>query len=211
MKYCNNCNKEYGNEINTCPDCGTQLIEKACGFVDLDDNNTTTNPTATSEPAHQKSLPVTTNNNEISAQPNIQAQRPQFGSRVEKLGLISMLLLSLITAGIYGLYWITKLADIVHTLVGRRTTASGGKLIFYTIITFGIYGIVFYYNMTKSLNEAKDQRSMPGDRISAGTCIFFMLIPFLGLVSLHWIISAVNEIIDYDNLNEMISRRNAQM
>lgn len=210
MKYCSNCNKEYGNEVNACPDCGSQLIEKTSGFVDLDDTATTTPPT-TPESAHKESLPITTTNNDIITQQNIQVQRPQFGSRVEKLGLISMLLLSCITCGIYGLYWITKLADIVHTLVGRRTTASGGKLVFYTIITCGIYALVFYYNMAKSLNEAKDQRSMPGDRISAGTCIFFMFIPFLGLVSLHWIISAVNEIIDYDNLNEMISRRNAQM
>ncbi len=209
MKYCNTCQKEYDDASNTCPSCGAQLVERTTGFIDLDETSNTITPPSP-EPVRQQSLPVATNI-ETNTQSNFRTQSPTFGNRVEKLSLISMLLLSIITLGIYGMYWITKLADIVHTLVGRRTTASGGKLIFYTLITFGIYGIVFYYNISNSLNEAKDQRNMQGDRISAGTCVFFMLVPFLGLVSLYWIISAVNEIIDYDNLNEMISRRNIQM
>ena len=203
MKYCTNCNKEYENEISVCPSCGAQLTEEHAGFIDLEEGDRG-NSSALPKPIHQETLPTTSSSPNTNTRSSAQKQRYQLGGRVEKLSLLSMVLLSCITCGIYGVYWITKLADIVHTLVGRSTTASGGKLILYNIITCGFYGLFFYYNMAKSLNEAKDQRSMPGKRISEGACILFMLVPFLGLVSLNWIISAVNEIIDYDNLNEMI-------
>lgn len=65
----------------------------------------------------------------------------------EKRSIPVSIILSIVTCGLYGLYWYYKLTNDTHQAVGRKTTASGGRAILFTIITCGIYSIYWAYKM----------------------------------------------------------------
>lgn len=71
------------------------------------------------------------------------------------------IILSLITCGIYSLYWMVVMTDDVNRLSGRQRP-SGGTALLLTIVTCGIYGIYWAYQMGEALYNAKAQRGIPG-------------------------------------------------
>lgn len=50
-------------------------------------------------------------------------------------------ILSIVTCGIYGLYWFICLTDDSNKVSDMEKTATGGMSLLYTIITCGIYSI----------------------------------------------------------------------
>lgn len=56
------------------------------------------------------------------------------------------ILLSVITCGIYGIYWMIALNNEANGLSGKQGT-SGGMVFLFTLLTFGIYGIYWMYQM----------------------------------------------------------------
>lgn len=63
--------------------------------------------------------------------------------------------LSLITCGIYGLYWLYCIHEDVQEVCGRPMSVSGGMVVVLTLITCGIYGIYWAYKMGQFLDTAK--------------------------------------------------------
>ncbi len=83
------------------------------------------------------------------------------------------ILLSLVTCGIYGIYWFIKLNDEINSLSGQEGK-SGGMVILLTMVTFGVYGIIWYYQMGKKIDIIKGQ---PG----GSTHIIFLVLALCGL------------------------------
>jgi hypothetical protein len=74
---------------------------------------------------------------------------------IERRGLLTFILLSIITFGIYELYWIHKLAKDTNTLCygdGKRTS---GLMAFVLLgfITFGIYNMIWWYMLAERLHD----------------------------------------------------------
>ena len=123
---------------------------------------------------------------------------------IKKRGLVKLILLSLITLGIYDLYWTYKIAQDVNTMCAGdgKKTAGLLKLILLSLITFSIYGIVWYFKLGDRLqdNAAKYNISI---KESGGTVILWMILgsfivvgPF---VALHIIIKNTNALADEYN------------
>ncbi|SHK55074.1 protein of unknown function [Selenomonas ruminantium] len=116
---------------------------------------------------------------------------------IEKRSIVKAIILSLVTCGIYALYWVYKMTDELHELAGEQTTASGGMVILYTLITCGIYSIYWYYKMGVTVNLAKERRDMRYDHNSP--IIYLLLAVFcLGLVSQALMQDSINDIVAYD-------------
>lgn len=60
-------------------------------------------------------------------------------------------LFSIITFGIYGIYWFICLTNDSNTICPEEKTASGGLAFLFTIISFGIYGFYWNYKLGKKL------------------------------------------------------------
>ena len=74
---------------------------------------------------------------------------------IKKRGLVSLILLSIITFGIYGLYWIYKLAKDVNKICegdGKKTSGLFKYLVF-SFITLGIYSIIWLYMLGDRLQD----------------------------------------------------------
>lgn len=64
------------------------------------------------------------------------------------------IIFSIITCGIYDLYWMAKMNDELRALAGEPGT-SGGMVVLFSLITFGIYELYWYYQMGKLVDRVK--------------------------------------------------------
>lgn len=71
---------------------------------------------------------------------------------IRKRNIVTSVILSIITCGIYGIYWMAVLNDDVNRLCFRNEDPSGGVVVLLTIITCGIYGYYWYYQMGEKLD-----------------------------------------------------------
>ena len=69
-------------------------------------------------------------------------------------------ILSLVTCGIYGIYWFVCLTDEVNEVTQEQDT-SGILAFVLTLITCGIYGIYWGYKMGDKLDRARMRNNVP--------------------------------------------------
>ena len=72
---------------------------------------------------------------------------------VEKRSIAKAVILSIITFGIYGIYWFIKMTDEVAEITGDHNNASGGMAFFLSLITGGIYELFWAYKMGEKLDR----------------------------------------------------------
>lgn len=79
------------------------------------------------------------------------------------------ILLTFITCGLYGLYWMKTLTDDIHHFSGRHQTPSGNKVVVLTLVTCSLYFYYWLYQISGELVEARRERGLPLDAISNAT------------------------------------------
>ena len=77
------------------------------------------------------------------------------------------IVLSIITCGIYGMYWFVVATDDVGRVTNRPGTSGGVSLVL-SIVTCGIYGLYWAWTMGDKLDAARDvvdafERGFPAD------------------------------------------------
>lgn len=99
---------------------------------------------------------------------------------VQNRNIVVCILLSIITCGIYGIYWFIVMTDDVAR-VNQNPDLSGVKSFIFTLITCGIYGFYWNYKMGKELSEAGTKN---GKTISDNSVLYLILSIFgLSIVS----------------------------
>lgn len=89
------------------------------------------------------------------------------------------ILLTIITCGIYGIYWFIVLTDEVNQHSGEDDT-SGGIAFLLTLVTCGIYGIYWAYRMGIKTGIMKEKR---GGGSSDDRIVYLILVLFgLGII-----------------------------
>ena len=73
----------------------------------------------------------------------------------------SALILSLVTCGIYMLYWMYKVNDELNLLAGNPNGTSGGMVLVFDILTCGIYGIYWNYKMGQNVSRLTGDNFSP--------------------------------------------------
>lgn len=71
------------------------------------------------------------------------------------------LILSLVTCGIYMLYWMYKVNDELNLLAGNPNGTSGGMVLVFDILTCGIYGIYWNYKMGQNVSRLTGDNFSP--------------------------------------------------
>ena len=196
-KVCENCGAELLDDAKTCHACGKEVAtEPALDLVPQEQYQVHVEG-GQSPQVHAEGCQSLQVHTEGGQSPQVHIEGGQsssivttmFCDRIERMSILKFMLYSCCTLGIYSFFWWAKLVNTVHTLVGRRTTASGGTAVFYIMITCGIYGIYLMCKLTDALNEAMDQRDIKDSRVST---ILAILFPIFVLIP------AVNRIIDFD-------------
>lgn len=70
--------------------------------------------------------------------------------------IVLCIIFSIITCGIYGLYWLAKLNDEAKDSANDTSGFSGGVVVLLSIVTCGIYQYYWFFKIGKIMNTAGD-------------------------------------------------------
>ena len=103
------------------------------------------------------------------------------------------ILLTIITCGLYGIYWFIKLNDEINAVANDSGATSGGVAFLFSIITCGIYTFVWMYKMGEKLDSAYTAKGMPSG--SRGILYLVLTLFGLGIVSYALMQDSLNKAI----------------
>lgn len=89
--------------------------------------------------------------------------------------------LSIITCGIYGIYWFYCLNEEISEVTERPGT-SGGLVIVFTLLSCGIYAIYWAYKMGEKLDAARVDQGVP----SGSLAVLYLVLSIFGLSIVAW-------------------------
>ncbi len=106
---------------------------------------------------------------------------------MKKRSVALAIIFSIITFGIYAIYWFVCLTNDSNRICPEKATAGGGLAILFTIITCGIYTFYWHYRLGKKLGEES---------------VAFLLLSVVGLGIIAWAIAQ-------SNINALIEKQPA--
>jgi hypothetical protein len=109
---------------------------------------------------------------------------------VSQRNIAVYIILSLVTCGLFALYWFVCLTDDTNTLVGEADT-SGILALILTIVTCGIYGLYWAYKCGEKIDRAKQMRKIPA---SNGGVLYLILYIFGGIIAYALIQNEINNL-----------------
>ena len=99
---------------------------------------------------------------------------------IKERNIVVSIILSLVTCGIYGIYWFIVMTNDVSQNSEEYKT-SGAMAFVLTLVTCGIYGFYWYYKMGKAISQIGETK---GIAISDNSIIYIVLGLFgLGIVN----------------------------
>lgn len=116
-------------------------------------------------------------------------------ARVKRREVVSSIILSFVTCGIYGLVWFVGLTNDCGDASGDHSI-SGGMAILLTIVTCGLYMIYWNYKMGKELFDAQRKRNLP----ATDNSVLYLILGIFGLSLVNYILiqTELNKISDFD-------------
>lgn len=95
---------------------------------------------------------------------------------INKRDIALAIILSIVTCGIYGLYWFVVLTDDIKKAASDTEFQSGGIALLLTIVTCGIYGIYWAYKMGELLKKAQEKHNLQVKDNS----VLYLILEFFG-------------------------------
>ena len=108
--------------------------------------------------------------------------------------IATCIILSLVTCGIYALYWFVTLTDDTNAVSGEPGT-SGGTALVLSLVTCGIYYFYWCYKVGDKLDRARAYNNQPIGSFN----IVFLLLGIFGLGVIVYAL-AQNEVNKYANV-----------
>lgn len=102
---------------------------------------------------------------------------PNMGGGIQQRNIALCIILSIVTCGIYGLYWIYTMTEDTNHLMGDPNATSGGIVILLSIVTCGIYMWFWMYKKGEQLDQIKSSRGVP----SSNSGVLYLILSIVGL------------------------------
>lgn len=111
---------------------------------------------------------------------------------IQERNIALSIILSIVTCGIYNIYWFICLTDDANNASGTQGT-SGGMAFLFSLITCGIYTFYWMYKQGEKLDSAQDSRGIHNNGNSG---IIYLVLCFfgLGIVSYALMQDSVNKL-----------------
>ena len=125
-----------------------------------------------------------------------QPNGPQYGNYrapVKNRNIALCVVLSIITCGIYGIYWLVCLVDDLNVASGRTGDTSGGVVFLLSLVTCGIYGIYWMYKAGEKVAYIKQRNTGEVDSSSSVLYLILGIVGF-GIVAYALIQSELNKV-----------------
>ena len=66
---------------------------------------------------------------------------------IQERSIVKAIIFSLLTCGIYGIYWFISLTNEMNRAAGKPNDTTGGMAFIFTLLTCGIYGYFWAYKL----------------------------------------------------------------
>lgn len=164
---CNYCGFEFNGKF--CPNCG------AAAPVD----DTSTNLAVSNQPQNNGGYNNNNNGgyNNNSNNNSGYGQPGGFHSNVQVRSIVTCIILSLVTCGIYGIIWFISLTDDANNVSNDHNGTPGGTAFLLTLITCGIYGWYWAYKQGEKLDNARSMRGMATSSLP----VIYLILSVVGL------------------------------
>ena len=96
------------------------------------------------------------------------------------------IILSIVTCGIYGIYWFVVLTDDVNAVAGDTQAPSGIVCFLLSLVTCGLYDLFWYYEQGERIKDLCDRNQVPCTD-NGVTYLLFHLLGYLTCSILSWI------------------------
>jgi hypothetical protein len=125
---------------------------------------------------------------------------------IKKRELLWLIVLSMVTFGIYGFYWIYKLAKDVNAICDGDGNKTSGllKYWFFSLITLGIYSLVWLYMLGDRLHDNAQRYNLAFKENGGIILLWFILGSFIFIgpfIAMHIIIKNTNALANEYNKN----------
>ena len=163
---CNYCGNEF-NGGNFCPHCGATTQNDQM-------------PVSPTTPQNQYQNQYYNSNNYGAP------------SMIQKRSIATCIILSLVTCGIYGIFWFITLTDDAKALSHDSVGASGGTAFLYTLITCGIYGWYWAYQQGSRIDAARTSKGLAPS--NQGAIYLILCVLGLGIISYALMQNEINNL-----------------
>ena len=96
---------------------------------------------------------------------------------IKQRNIVTCILLSIITCGIYGIYWFVKMNDEVNELANPPQKTSGVVAFLLSLVTCGIYSLYWSYKMGNLLDTA----DVANGKYSQNRGVIYLVLSIFGL------------------------------
>ena len=174
-KMCNSCGTVVDDNFQNCPNCGAIVAPQQVQQPQMQQQMGYQQPQMQQQMGYQ--------------QPQMQ---PMGGAPIPNRSIVTAILLSFVTCGIYGIYWMIKLNDEANVASGDVNGTSGGTVFLFTLLTCGIYGLYWYYQMGKKMQVVGQRYGKP---INDNSILYLILGVFgVGIVNYCLIQNDLNSV-----------------
>lgn len=102
----------------------------------------------------------------------------------EERNIAVAIILTIVTCGIYGLYWFVVISDDVKEYSNDSEMMSGGVALLLTIVTCGIFGFYWAYKLGKNMFSAQQMNNLP----ATDNSVLYLILELFGLGIIVWAI-----------------------
>ena len=161
---CLKCGVEAGKGKKFCPNCGNEVAEEAVICVKCGISLKAEKETA------EKGAP------ELSG--------------IQKRSIVKAIILSLVTCGIYSIYWFITLTNEMNKASGRTGDTNGGMAFVFSLLTCGIYEFYWAYKLG-------EKRDIVANEKGSSNIVYLVLMLFgLGIVVYALAQDALNKAVE---------------
>ena len=220
MNFCPNCGSKLDGKVRFCPNCGASVAGQSGssfgsagagagsgqqmsietdysryrGYEDYASGSQYTNA---GDGAYSGGAYSNGNAQGTGAYGNAGAQSTRAytagtSAGISRRNIALCVIFSLLTFGIYGLFWMAKENDDINLLSGEVNATGGGMVVLLSIVTCGIYALYWYYKMGERTDRIKGSQE-------GSTGLIYLLLAIFGL-------SIVSVCLIQDTINRSVGR-----
>ena len=113
---------------------------------------------------------------------------------ITKKNIVTCIILSFITCGIYNIIWFINLTEDIAFL-SEDNNLIGAKAFIFTLLTCGIYAFFWAYNIGKGIQKAQQKRNLSAEDNST-IFVILQLIPIGNIITLCIAQDEINKMAD---------------
>lgn len=111
---------------------------------------------------------------------------------IQERNIVTCIILSIVTCGIYGIYWEICIVNDLNVAADTPNDTSGGMVFILGLITCGIYMFYWMYKAGEKVQSAQAKRGLPADS-NSGILYLILTLFGLGIVSYCLIQNELNK------------------